>query len=186
MFCERNPYTPYTGCCNPSPCCNPAPACGALCPCGPTGPTGPANPAGGTSFAVGYFNAAATAVPATPGYFIPFNVFTSQTSPSYLVGTGAFQAPSSGSYQFSPMATYAFLAAGSVTTSIMQNGVARLQSTCTATAAGTKTTAFSTLLLLGAGDIVQIQSQASGAGVANLPISTFPSASTSLSVLPLS
>jgi hypothetical protein len=135
---------------------------------------------------VGYFNAAATAVPATPGFFIPFNVFTSQTSPSYLVGTGAFQAPSSGSYQFSPMATYAFLAAGSVTTSIMQNGVARLQSTCTATAAGTKTTAFSTLLLLGAGDIVQIQSQASGAGVANLPISTFPSASTSLSVLPLS
>jgi hypothetical protein len=129
---------------------------------------------------VGYFTAAATAVPATAGFFIPFNVFTARTSPSYLIGTGAFQAPSTGYYQLSPTVTYAFLAAGSATTSLMQNGVARLQSTLTATAAGTQTTAFSTVLLLNAG-----QGQASGAGVATLPVSVFPSASTSLSVLPL-
>jgi hypothetical protein len=181
MVCERNPYSPYTGCCAPPP----ASCYTTLCPCGPTGPTGPANPAGGTSFAVGYFTAAATAVPATAGFFIPFNVFTARTSPSYLIGTGAFQAPSTGYYQLSPTVTYAFLAAGSATTSLMQNGVARLQSTLTATAAGTQTTAFSTVLLLNAGDIVQIQGQASGAGVATLPVSVFPSASTSLSVLPL-
>ena len=180
-----NPYSPYTGCCAPAPCSTPTPCCTTLYPCGPTGPTGPANPSSGTSFAVGYFTAAATDVPATAGFVIPFNVFTAQTNPSYLIGTGAFQAPSSGLYQLSPTATYAFSAAGSVTTSIMQNGMPRLQSIRTATAAGSQTTAFTTILFLSAGDIVQIQSQASGAGLATLPVSVFPAASTSLSILPL-
>lgn len=134
---------------------------------------------------MGYFAAVATAVPATAGFFVPFNVFTARTSPSYLIGTGAFQAPSSGLYQINTVVTYAFLGAGNVVTSIMQNGVARLQTTTTATAAGTESEAFTSNLLLNAGDIVQIQSQASGAAVATLPISVFPSASTSLSILPL-
>jgi len=182
MSCGKNPYAPYAGCAQP--CCT------TLCPCGPTGPTGPANLSGTTSVAVGYFSTTPAAVTAAAATIIPFNVYTASSNPSYLIGTGAYQAPSTGLYVISPTVGYAFASPGTIVTSLMQNGVSRLQTSTTASIIGNASTSFSTILLLNAGDIVQVQSQAVGSVptliVATLLSGTFPSGQTSLSILPLS
>lgn len=178
MSCGKNPYAPYAGCAQP--CCT------TLCPCGPTGPTGPANLSGTTSVAVGYFSTTPAAVTAAAATIIPFNVYTASSSPSYLIGTGAYQAPSTGLYVISPTVGYAFTTAGTITTSLMQNGVSRLQTSTTVSIVSDASTSFSIILLLNAGDIVQVQSQAVGAAAATLLSGTYPSGQTSLSILPLS
>ena len=177
MSCNKNPYAPYVGCPSTSPCCT------TLCPCGPAGPTGPAGLSGSGAFAVA-FSGTAT-VPTTLGFYVPFNLFTASSSGSYLIGTGAYQAPVTGLYVISPTIGYAFTAAGTIVTSIIQNGVARLQTYTTVTAASDASTAFSTVMTLFAGDIIQIQSQAQGTAAGTLISGVYPSFQTSLSILPL-
>lgn len=178
MSCSRNPYTPYSGCC-PS-----APSCGTtLCPCGPTGPTGPSGFPATNAFSVGFTGTGV--IPTTAGYYVPFNIFTANSSSSYLLGTGAYQAPYTGLYIVSPTVGFATTGATTVTTSIIQNGVARLQVSYTATGVGNRYTAFSHVLQLYAGDVVQIQCQGSTAG-STLLSGTFPTFQTSLSIVPLS
>ena len=137
--------------------------------------------------AVGYFSTTPATITSAAATIIPYNVYTANSSPSYLIGIGAYQAPSTGLYVISPTVGYAFTTVGEITTSIMQNGVSRLQTSTTMnTVATNASTSFSAILLLNAGDIVQIQSQAVGTAVATLLSGTYPSAQTSLSILPLS
>jgi len=135
---------------------------------------------------VGYFSTTPAAITATAATVIPFNVYTASSNPSYLIGVGAYQAPSTGLYVISPTVGYAFTAAGTITTSITQNGVSRLQTSTTSTVGNDASASLNTILLLNAGDIVQIQSQGVGAATATLLSGTYPSAQTSLSIMPLS
>lgn len=184
MSCSRNAYTPYSG--SGSGCCHPAPSCcTTLCPCGPTGPTGPSGFPATNAFTVGFTGTAA--VPTTAGFYVPFNIFTANSSSSYLLGTGAYQAPHSGLYIVSPTVGFAIPLASTaaVTMSVVQNGVARLQATTFAsTGSGSLNISFSTVLQLSAGDVVQIQCQADAA-VFTLLSGTFPTFQTSLSIVPL-
>jgi len=176
--CDHNPYSHYGH--STAPCC-PTPY-----PCGPTGPTGPANISGATAISIGYFSTTPATVLATAGFFIPFNVYTANVSPSYLIGTGVYQAPTTGLYLISPTVGYAFTTAGTITTSIMQNGVARLMTSTNSNIAGSESTAFSTVMMLYAGDFIQVQSQTDGVAVATLASGTYPTTGTSLSIIPLS
>ena len=178
MTCGRNPYTPHSGCCPPAPSC-----CTTLCPCGPTGPTGPSGFPATNAFTVGFTGTAA--IPTTAGFYVPFNIFTANSSGSYLLGTGAYQAPHTGLYIVSPTVGFNTTATAIVTMSVVQNGVARLQVIESLLSAGDRNLTFSTVLQLFAGDVVQIQCQATAAGVTLLS-GTFPTFQTSLSIVPLS
>lgn len=185
MSCSRNAYTPYSG--SGSGCCHPAPSCcTTLCPCGPTGPTGPSGFPATNAFTVGFTGTAA--IPTTAGFYVPFNIFTANSSSSYLLGTGAYQAPHTGLYIVSPTVGFASeetAPTAAVTMSVVQNGVARLQaSTFTGGGAGSLNISFSTVLQLFAGDVVQIQCQANISGFSLLS-GTFPTFATSLSIVPL-
>jgi len=112
-------------------------------------------------------------------------VYTANTSPSYLIGTGTYQAPTTGLYVISPCVGYTVTVAGVITTSIMQNGVARLQASRTV-AIGKSGAAFTSIMQLNAGDLIQIQSQTDGTAVATLGTGTYPTTQTSLAIQPLS
>jgi hypothetical protein len=121
---------------------------------------------------------------------VPFNIFTANSSSSYLLGTGAYQAPHTGLYIVSPTVGFAIAEeiapTAAVTMSVVQNGVARLQaSTFASGGTGSLYISFSTVLQLFAGDVVQIQCQANVVSVFSLLSGTFPTFSTSLSIVPL-
>jgi hypothetical protein len=187
-----NPYAPSAPCCSsqqppscgctaPAACCAPSSVC-----CAPTGPTGPANPLASGSFTVGYFSTAPATIPSSVGFFVPFNVFLASNSPSYLIGTGVYQAPASGLYLFNVTIGISAAAATSVITSILRNNVQQLSHGIQIAVAGLATQQLNTVLQLAGGDIVQIQSQKTGEGAATLAGSDVPGYLTSLSVTPLS
>lgn len=117
---------------------------------------------------------------------MPFNSFVASSSPSYLIGTGVYQAPAKGLYLFNVTVGIAAAAATSIVTSILRNGTAQLSHSLLIPSAGLATQQLGTVLSLAGGDTVQIQCLNSGAGAATLAGSVFPGYLTSLSITPLS
>lgn len=170
----------------PPPCACPPPPCATSICCAPTGPTGPANPSAAGSFTVGYFSTTPATIPAASGFFVPFNAFTAGSSPSYLIGTGVFQAPSSGLYMVNLTVGITAAAPTVIVASLMKNGVAQLSYSAPIFVAGTSSLQLSTVLQLSGGDVFQVQCQDTGAGGATLAAAVFPGYSTSLAITPLS